>query len=195
MVGLKDYKAKDELILSLFKSNPQAAFRLMFTTYYMPLCVYAVQITDSFSLAEDIVQDFFCSFWERKLYRGIAVNLKSYLFYAIRNNAYCALRKNNLVSLEELGDMEIPEVDALADEKELREAVQRALHELEQLPRQERIVVEKIILESKMYKEVALELNVSVNTVKTHLSRALKRLRKSNMLWILCLLANEWTNG
>lgn len=188
MYKLKDYKVRDELILGLFKTSPQTAFQLMFDTYYMPLCVYAVQITDSFCLSEDVVQDFFCTFWEKKLYRGIAFNLKGYLFYSIQNNAYYALRKNNLVSLEELGTMDIPEVDVMTDESELREAMQKALHDLEQLPVQERSVVEKIIMEGKKYKEAALELDVSVNTVKTHLSRALKRLRKRNTLWILWMV-------
>lgn len=182
---MKDYKAKDELILELFKTSPKAAFRLMFDTYYIPLCVYAVQITDSFCLSEDIVQDFFCTFWEKRMYRGIILNLRAYLFYSIRNNAYYALRKKNLVSLEELGDMDIPEIDVMTEEDDLKEAVQKALRELELLPQQERSVVEKIVLESRKYKEVALELNISVNTVKTHLSRALKRLRERNALWVL----------
>lgn len=89
----KHYDEKDKLILELFHSNPQAAFQLMFDTYHMPLCLYAVQLTDSFNIAEDIVQDFFIYFWEKKTYQNIAVNLRSYLFYSIRNNALLFLKK------------------------------------------------------------------------------------------------------
>lgn len=71
----KYYDEKDKLILELFRTNPQSAFKLMFDTYYMPLCLYAVQLTDSFSMAEDIVQDFFISFWEKK---HIRILLSSY---------------------------------------------------------------------------------------------------------------------
>ena len=39
-----------------------------------------------------------------------------------------------------------------------------------------------VILENKKYKEAAEELNISVNTLKTYLSRALKKLRKDNNL-------------
>lgn len=39
----KYYDEKDKLILELFRTNPQSAFKLMFDTYYMPLCLYAVQ--------------------------------------------------------------------------------------------------------------------------------------------------------
>lgn len=63
----KYYDEKDKLILELFRTNPQSAFKLMFDTYYMPLCLYAVQLTDSFSMAEDIVQDFFISFGRKNI--------------------------------------------------------------------------------------------------------------------------------
>lgn len=53
------YDEKDRLILELFRTNPQSAFKLMFDIYHMPLCLYAVQLTDSFVMAEDIVQDCF----------------------------------------------------------------------------------------------------------------------------------------
>ena len=59
--------------------------------------------------------------------------------------------------------------------------------ELKKLPEQEYNVLVKIVLEDKKYKEVAEELHISVNTVKTHLSRALKMLRRFNMIEILIL--------
>ena len=61
------------------------------------------------------------------------------------------------------------------------------LAELKKLPEQEYNVLVKIVLEDKKYKEVAEELHISVNTVKTHLSRALKMLRRFNMTEILIL--------
>lgn len=176
----KYYEEKDKLILELFRTNPHAAFQLMFDTYHMPLCLYTVQLTDSFNIAEDIVQDFFIYFWEKKTYQNIAVNLRSYLFYSIRNNALLFLKKNNLISMEELSDSEINIVDSLQEEDELREKEKKALEALEKLPKQELAVVQAIILENKKYKEAAEELQISINTLKTHLSRALKRLRQNN---------------
>ena len=61
------------------------------------------------------------------------------------------------------------------------------MEELEKLPKQELSAVQAVILENKKYKEAAEELNISVNTLKTHLSRALKRLRKDNNLILLWL--------
>ena len=68
MINLKDNSEKDKYILELFQTSPKEAFRLLFDAYHMKLCIYAVQLTDSFEMAEDIVQDFFIYFWEKKYY-------------------------------------------------------------------------------------------------------------------------------
>ena len=76
-MNLKEYSSEtDKEILELFRTSPRAAFRLLFDTYYMKLCVYAVQLTDSFEMSEDVVQDFFIYFWEKKYYSS---KLKVYL--------------------------------------------------------------------------------------------------------------------
>ena len=73
MINLKDNSEKDKYILELFQTSPKEAFRLLFDAYHMKLCIYAVQLTDSFEMAEDIVQDFFiyfCSFSNNNLFRS-----------------------------------------------------------------------------------------------------------------------------
>lgn len=53
--------------MELFQTSPKEAFRLLFDAYHMKLCIYAVQLTDSFEMAEDIVQDFFIYFGRRNI--------------------------------------------------------------------------------------------------------------------------------
>ena len=102
MINLKDNSEKDKYILELFQTSPKEAFRLLFDAYHMKLCIYAVQLTDSFEMAEDIVQDFFIYFWEKKYYLKINQNLRYYLYLSVRNAAINALQKNNMLSMEEL---------------------------------------------------------------------------------------------
>ena len=87
-------------------------------------------------------------------------------------------RKNNMLSMEELSglDMSIPEESI--DEEEQEERNKLLLEKLQKLPHQELQVVRAVIMENKKYKEAAEELHISVNTLKTHLTRALKQLRK-----------------
>ena len=184
----RQHEENDKQILSLFAFDPKAGFRLLFDTYHMPLCIYAFQLSDSFTLAEDIVQEFFVYFWEKKSYKNITTNLRSYLYLSIRNATYLHLKKNNLVSIEELSDHEFNITDEYYEEDELCELEKQLMQELQKLPPQELAVVKAIVLENKKYKETAEELNISVNTVKTHLSRAMKVLRKQNNLPLLLTL-------
>lgn len=176
----KYYAERDQLILQLFRTDPQKAFALLFETYHKPLCIYAVQLTDSFGMAEDIVQELFVTLWEKKSYLKISVNLRGYLFLAVRNNSYLLLRKKNQIPLEELFDMEMNVTGDFYDDDEesLRKKEKEIMKALMKLPRQELAVITAVVMENKRYKEAAEELGVSVNTLKTHLSRALKRLRK-----------------
>jgi len=177
---------KDKEILELLKKAPEQGFRMLFDVYHMSLCVYAVQLTDSFELAEDIVQDFFVSLWEKKYYLQIDSNLCSYLYSSVHHAALAVLRKKNLISMEELSGIpvEIPqEVELEREELERRE--RELMRKLEQLPRQELAAVKAVILENKKCAEAASELGMSVNTLKTHLARALKKLRKKYNLFLL----------
>lgn len=183
--GSNDNSEKDKNILELFQTSPKEALRLLFDAYHLKLCVYAVQLTDSFEMAEDIVQDFFVYFWEKKYYLNINQNLRYYLYFSVRNAAINALQKNKMLSMEELSgvDMSIPE--EAADEEEQEERNKALLEKLEKLPPQELQAVKAVIMGNKKYKEAAEELNISVNTLKTHLARALKQLRKEYNLTFL----------
>ena len=153
MINLKDNSEKDKYILELFQTSPKEAFRLLFDAYHMKLCIYAVQLTDSFEMAEDIVQDFFIYFWEKKYYLKINQNLRYYLYLSVRNAAINALQKNNMLSMEELSgiDMGIPEESI--DEEEQEERNKLLLEKLQKLPHQELQVVRAVIMENKKYKE------------------------------------------
>ena len=181
----KYYAAKDEYILSLYKSDPKAAFSLMFETYHKALCLYAVQLTDSFSLAEDIVQDLYVSIWEKRLYLKISKNLRGYLFLSVRNNTYAILKKNSEVSMEELFDIKIDYTQTFFEDDELDEQERKINEELKKLPKQELTAITLVIIKGKKYKEAATEMDISVNTLKTYLSRALKRLRSLDAFILL----------
>jgi RNA polymerase sigma-70 factor (family 1) len=155
--------------------------------YYNRLCVVAVQYTDSLEAAEDIVQDVFLRFWQDKKMLRVETNAEGYLFRSVRNAAIDYIRKTGsyiFTDIEEatfLHDEEIDETD-LATQYEHLHTV------LSQLPAQEYQVLISIVVDNKHYKEVAEEMGISVNTVKTHFARALKYLRNELPLTILILL-------
>ena len=60
--------------------------------------------------------------------------------------------------------------------------------QVNELPTMSKAIVLAIAVEHLSYKEVALRYNISLNTVKTHYSRALKRLRKELSADVLNIL-------
>ena len=55
--------------------------------------------------------------------------------------------------------------------------IEKLRHSVEQLPGQTKVVFKKCFLDGRKYQEAADELNISINTVKTHINKALKLLR------------------
>ena len=83
-------------------------------------------------------------------------------------------------------------LEAASDElAEYDERFARVEEKLALLPDKQREVFLKCVVEEKKYQEVADELDVSINTIKKHMSRALKFLRdelqdESILLFVLC---------
>lgn len=182
-------KSQDLLILEKLKVGDSSAYKELFDLYYMPLSIYSLKYCDSFELAEDIVQDLFIKFWDEKIYLKLDETISPYLFKSVKNNTLQAAKKQNKYFFEEIED----QINVLMDEENLdmeflEQEKKKLYEEIEALPLKSREVFKAIVLENLKYKEVALELGVSVNTVKTHYSRALKQLRNSLDVIIVLLL-------
>ncbi len=185
----------DKEILEKFEINGESGLKSLFAAYYLPLCLYSVQITDSFEQSEDIVQDLFITFWEKRLYKSIKSNLRSYLFSSVRHSSYAFIQKNNFVPIQEIEEESYFHIEEIYDQEELEEKKRRLYEELNKLSVQEYRVVNAIIIQRKKYKEVAKEMDISVNTVKTYLYRALKQLRNnSSELALLLILGVLYKN-
>lgn len=155
--------------------------------YYSQLCVVSVQYTDSLEIAEDIVQDVFLRFWEDNKLLFVETNPKAYLFRSVRNASIDYIRKNNYRVFTDIEEANLISEEEISEE-ELSLQYERLYRIIGQLSPQERTVLNAIVVENKRYKEVAEEMNISVNTVKTYFARALRTLRKELPLSILLIL-------
>lgn len=176
---------RDNQLLDRLKAGDEEALKEIFDIYYKPLCIYSVQFTEQEQESEDIVQDLFIRIWEKHLYRQIT-QLGMYLFFAVRNQSMAYARKH-----EQYEDIEDLEKDLYTEwnddfsEEEINQK-RRQLHDtLKKLSPKEYAILTEIIVNSKPYKQVAQEMDISVNTVKTHLRRAMKVLREEKTLVFL----------
>lgn len=172
-------------LLLRLKEGDETSFKDIFYAFYNPLCVFSVQFTESLQQSEDIVQELFVDIWEKKHYQTIT-NLRFYLFSSVRNRSVaCARRNGRSVSFDELGDSGDSAEYSDYTEEELSEKRRRLQSSLAALPPKEYEVLTEIVINNKHYKQVAEEMGISVNTVKTHLGRAMRTLRKKGTLVLL----------
>ncbi|RRA97658.1 RNA polymerase sigma-70 factor [Larkinella rosea] len=170
-----------------FESEPRKGFELLFRHYYAPLCSHAVRFVYSRQIAEDLVSEVFYQFYRTEAHLKIRTSFISYLFTAVRNEAYTYLRKEfgKTDSIETTTEhlLTNPQLqpDAEVHFNNLFLTVNKAIG---QLPSQCRRVFLLSRFENKKYEEIADELQISARTVEVHMSKALKHLRLS--------LRGEW---
>lgn len=169
-------------IFSLLQKGNVYAYELIFRRYYLGLCGFAARFVQQPETAEEIVQNIFLKLWEKRHSFSIETSLKSYLFRAVYNschnylahtkieNRYISFLRETTLRKEAGSD---PVLDSLAY-KELNEKITEAI---ERLPAECKKIFKMSRFEGLKYAEIATELNISVKTVETQISRALLRLR------------------
>jgi RNA polymerase sigma-70 factor (ECF subfamily) len=180
--------SRDLLLLARLKNGDVSAYKELFDIYFMPLCIYSLKFNNSFQQSEDIVQDVFVKFWNEKTYLESIKSIGPYLFKSVKNNTLMHLRKNSKYIFEDIENEVLEVLDEEVDIVALDEVKKKLFIEVEALPTKSKEVFKAIVLDGLKYKEVAKQLDISVNTVKTHYSRALKQLRKSLQLIVFLLL-------
>ena len=158
--------------LLLNKTN----FEQLFKDHYNSLYYYAYSIVNDDELAKDLVNDSFEEIWNKRNKIDISYSLKAYLYQIVKNRCVNHFRKKEVE--QKYVDRTIHSVDDSDEYKDNESVMAELMKAIEQLPEQGRKVFTKCFIENLTYKEAAEELNVSVNTIKTHVSNSLKRLRK-----------------
>lgn len=188
----------DETLLSRLKEGDEKAFTAIYIRYNKMLYVLAYKyLKDSFR-AEDIVQQVFLKLWEaRSLFAG-AINLRNYLYTSAKNLILNEIRDN-------FSDME-KNYAVIQNRPEFEDKLQSALEEkdlfqhfykiLAELPEQKRKVCLLKIRDNLSNQEVADKLHISVPTVKSHYSQAIKLLRdKMGRLLGILMLVCKWLSS
>lgn len=175
-------KREDNTLLELFRTNEQEAFRKLFVRYYEPMVVSARIYTNNDPEAEDIVQQVFIKIWERKLFKSINNSYRHYLHTSVRNacfNHISSSRTRQITRPDQKEELMVEQAIDFMLSKEEKRVFEKAYDEL---PVQSRKVFELVYFEGQQYKDAAHTLQLSVNTVKSHLRNALQVLRKSPVL-------------
>src|SRR5690554_3457323 len=194
-MNLNKRKDEEQFIFSRMVDGDKEAFRFFFEKYYSDLCNMVNLYVHDESLAEEIVQEIYIYFWEKKEKIHINSSVKSYLLSASKNKSLNSIRnkKNQQVIHKKI--LEVSETSYempanIIDAQQLRKIIDDAVNSLpERCGNIYRLVREKDL----SYKEIAEKLGISVKTVENQMGIALKRLRDQlrpyyNDIFLLFLL-------
>ncbi|HEX2970183.1 MAG TPA: RNA polymerase sigma-70 factor [Bacteroidales bacterium] len=175
---------ENELIKKLHDGE-EDAFEYVFKLHFKKLFLYADRFVKDKTVSEEIVEDFFCSLWENCSKISIETTISSYLFRSIHNRCMNHLRSIRVRQeyIKKQGVLEDSQVfekispdypDKLLIYSEMEDRLRDTINLLPEKCR-------KIFLmnreEDMTYEEISEKLGVSVNTVKTQIMRALKKIR------------------
>jgi len=179
---LKVTKSNKELLLLLQKGD-RVAFYNIYERYCKRLYGFVLRYIKRGEEAEEIVQEVFIKLWEARSKIDVYSSFDSFLFTIAYNTTMSLFRKRikekkykeYLQSLQQIEDA--PDIIEEIHYNELSANVQKLLNQV--TPRQ-REVFQLSREEGLTHEEIAKKLDISVNTVKKHMTNTLTFL-KSNI--------------
>lgn len=176
----------DQNLFQRIKSGDKAALELIYKKYYIGLYYHAKKIVRNETVAKDIVQDSFLKIWENKTSITIDTSLSSYLYKLVSNNSLNWLKRSQVIEKHLNYQKEQIEIatsyfstttehgQSILIAKEFGQQIGEAI---QNLPEKCRAIFKLSRFEDLKNKEIAAQLNISINTVQTQISVALKKLR------------------
>ncbi len=168
------------LIIRL-KNGDEQAFELLYRKYFRRLCAFANKYLHDYDVTQEVVQEVFYTIWEKREHLDSNKEILPFLFQSTKNRSLHILEHQKVEDKYQQviqyaysqGDFFDVQDSLLAKELEAK------LGEIiESLPEKCRKIFLLSRQEGKKYKDIAEELNISVKTVETQMSRALKVFRE-----------------
>ncbi|MFT3705595.1 MAG: sigma-70 family RNA polymerase sigma factor [Agriterribacter sp.] len=181
-----------DALLQNLKLGDRESFHTLYFMYHARLYQYIYKYTRSEWLAEETVQLSFVKIWETKENLSISYSFSTQLFRVAKSIVIDLLRKEAVRSVQsttvhaDIENIQSPEYVSA----ESKEALNYALHVINEMPPVQRQVFSYSRIDDLSHKEIAQKMSISTKTVETHITRALKQLKKAIPLfyYLFCLM-------
>jgi len=169
----------DEILAIQLKANDQSAFQEIFRQHYPSACKAIRRFIRELSTVEDLAQDVFVRFWEKRHQIEIKSSIGAYIHRMAINEALSFLRKQKKFQQDNIDDFSFSNNESSSIEvmegEELQIKIKRAI---DSLPPKCRTVFLLSRHEELSYKEIAAKLEISIKTVENQMGKALRVLRE-----------------
>ena len=163
-------------LLERVAQGDRRAFQELYIAYHRRLARFLTRLTQGYPIAEEIINDTMSVVWRKAAsFRGQSKVSTWIMGIAYRRALKSLKRESNATHVPSMpGDENSPAADPAQRTYELREWIG---HALAQLPVEQRMVVELTYYVGLSCQEIATIMECPVNTVKTRMFHARKRLR------------------
>lgn len=168
---------KTDQLIRLIALGDHEAFKALYYDFFAPLCVFARRYVEAAEDCEDVVQETFYRIWEKRRELSVETSARHFLMISVRNACLDFLRHKEATNRwaeqwqEERGEAD---TSALYTTFELEQLLEEALAKL---PEPVASTFRRNRFDGKTYAEIAAEKQISVKTVESYMTKALKFLR------------------
>lgn len=188
MANYKSYT--DRELVRLMQTGQESALVEIYERYWERMLGVAFNRLGNLEDAEECVQDVLYKLWNlREDWSLQHVRLENYLARAIRNQSFNLLDRRYRKRKKEAGFVPPPATGPISPEQQmiLRELEKQIDQSVRALPPQCQLVFTLSRKEGLSNKEIAEKLNLSENTVRSHLKKAYRDLRNETGLTIVLM--------
>ncbi len=166
--------------MTIAANTINTSYEEMFRTYFSQLCYFARKYVTDVDTSKELVHNVFVTIWENRSEFDFNKPAKSYLFTAVYNRCMNHIRdQKKFASHQNLDEAETLLEHSVNNDylvaAELESDIWKAINTLPEKCKEVFILSR---FEGKKYHEIAEHLNISVKTVETQMTKALKSLRE-----------------
>ena len=184
----------DQQLVTLLRDGSEMAFTAIYDRYWAGLFRDVMKVVRAQDDAEDILQELFESLWRRRATVEINSSLAGYLHASARYITLHFIERNTArfprlrLLAKRLSTVEMPTIESQIDAKALEAAIGEIVG---RLPEKMREVFRLSRSENLSYREIALKLGISEETVKKQVYNALRIIRSglADTVSVSCLVA------
>lgn len=169
----------DMELADLFKSGSHAAYEEIYNRYYGALYIHAFKRLQDREECRDIIQELFTHLWLKREEIELNGQLSGYLYTSVRNRIFDLLARKKLKASYITSIQEFALSNQIATDHRVRQNLLMTIidQEIQSLPPRTREIFELSRKGHFTHKEIAEQLNLSEQTVKSTVNNALKVLR------------------
>ena len=164
---------------SSLQRGEEYLFHILLERYKVKLYNFASSYLSEVEGPEDVVQDAFLKLWQKRLYLRDSLSVQSFLFITVKNKCLNICKHRKVIRKYKRFQISNENFESSGQILSTNEnsILEKIYKTLEALPPRCREIMQLYYIEGLKNKEIAIQLSISVNTVKTQKRRGLYVLR------------------